>query len=153
MLRDSVCCTLRVFFLPFFETKIRIFLRITDYGDQGATWTVQTLQHNKQQDSSSCGILVLRVNMFVLIVQPFISNLLINLLLPSKMQFCSLQMIISGTETSVMSRHLHGLFIRHGVMLLLHCFSVKVSGIKHCTRAVPSKQFCSQNPYKFPHLR
>ncbi|CAL8371677.1 unnamed protein product, partial [Gadus morhua 'NCC'] len=34
-------------------------------------------------------------------------------------------MITSGTEPSVMSRHLHGLFIRHGCMLLLHCFSVK----------------------------
>ncbi|CAL8343150.1 unnamed protein product [Arctogadus glacialis] len=38
----------------------RNFLRITDFGDKGATWTVQTMQHNKQQDSSSCGILVLR---------------------------------------------------------------------------------------------
>ncbi|CAL8292005.1 unnamed protein product [Arctogadus glacialis] len=72
----------------------RNFLRITDFGDKGATWTVQTMQHNKQQDSNSCGILALR-------------------------------MIISGTETLVMSRHRHGLFIRHGCMLLLHCFSVK----------------------------
>ena len=134
----SVICSL-CFFLPFFETKIMNFLRITDFGDKGTTWTVQTMQHNKQHDSNSCGILALRVNLFVLIVQPFISNLIINLLLPSKMQFCCLQMIISGTETLVMSRNLHGLFIRHGCMLLLHCLSVKVSGIKHCTSAVPSK--------------
>lgn len=59
----SIC----VFFL-FFWTIIRNFLRITECGDQGAKWTVQTMKHNKQQDSSSCGMLVLMVNIFVLML-------------------------------------------------------------------------------------
>ncbi|CAL8292461.1 unnamed protein product [Arctogadus glacialis] len=74
----------------------RNFLRITDFGDKGATWTVQAMQHNKQQDSSSCGILALR----------FADDYL---------RYGD----ISDVETSPRA------VAWHGCMLLLHCFSVK----------------------------
>ncbi|KAG7334457.1 hypothetical protein KOW79_002864 [Hemibagrus wyckioides] len=38
----------------------RNFMKQRGDDDNRATWTVETLQHNKQRDGSSCGVLILK---------------------------------------------------------------------------------------------
>ncbi|KAL7858906.1 hypothetical protein SRHO_G00140530 [Serrasalmus rhombeus] len=74
----------------------RNFLRMTGHGDQGPKWTGQTMLHNKQHDSSSGGILVLR----------FAED------------------DLQG-EISALSRHPHKMLTRHDLKWLVHLLQCK----------------------------
>ncbi|KAL7852129.1 hypothetical protein SRHO_G00179140 [Serrasalmus rhombeus] len=51
-----------------YERKVlrnwRNFLKTMAHNSQRAKWQIKTMQHNRQRDGSSCGVLVLKVEDF-----------------------------------------------------------------------------------------